>query len=315
MNISTQHPVKISFVGIGGVGGYYGGLLSHYAESHPEISVSFVARGANLIAIRENGLKVTDEHQSFVTKPAIATDNVEDIGVVDYIVLTTKSYDLDATMLQIKPMVGKHTVILPLLNGIDNTSRLRNFFSENEVWYGCVYIITRLTAPGVIEDTGNVHFMHFGHEKKTSDQLVYIEKLFKDAGIEVTLKEDAIKAIWRKFFFISTTAALSTYLNSDFQSLVWDEDKKPMYLAIMNELFAISKAEGIGLHDGIIDEMMKYGGSLPAGSTSSMNSDYIAGKHTEVETLVGVVVKLGQKHNIPTPVYSEIYRKIYKSIS
>ncbi|OJV40695.1 MAG: hypothetical protein BGO29_05670 [Bacteroidales bacterium 36-12] len=315
MNISTQHPVKITFVGIGGVGGYYGGLLSHYAESHPEISVSFVARGANLIAIRENGLKVTDEHQSFVTKPAIVTDKVEDIGVVDYIVLATKSYDLDATMLQIKPMVGKHTIILPLLNGIDNTSRLRTFFPENEVWYGCVYIITRLTAPGVIEDTGNVHFMHFGHEKKTSDQLVYIEKLFKDAGIEVTLKEDAIKAIWRKFFFISTTAALSTYLNSDFQSLVWDEEKKPMYLAIMNELFAISKAEGVELHDGIIDEMMKYGGSLPAGSTSSMNSDYLAGKHTEVETLVGVVVKLGQKHNIPTPVYSEIYRKIYKSIS
>ncbi|GAB1415460.1 2-dehydropantoate 2-reductase [Paludibacter sp.] len=310
MDTLNRHPFKIAFVGMGGVGGYYGGLMSKYAETHPEISVSFVSRGANLQAIREKGLKVTDEFQSFVTKPAIATDNVEEIGVVDFIVLATKSYDLDATMLQIKPMVGERTIILPLLNGIDNTARLRAFFSQNEVWYGCVYIITRITAPGVIEDTGNVHHMHFGHEKASSEMLLFVEDLFRNAGIDATLKENAIKAIWRKFFFISTTAALSTYLNSDFQSLVWDETKKPKYLAIMNELYAISEAEGVGLHEGIIDDMLKYGGSLPVGSTSSMNSDYLAGKRTEVETLVGVVVRLGAKHGIPTPMYAEIYKKL-----
>jgi 2-dehydropantoate 2-reductase len=213
-------------------------------------------------------------------------------------------------MQQIKPMVAPDTIILPLLNGIDNTERLRAFFPENEVWYGCVYIITRLVAPGVIEDSGNVHFMHFGHEKKTSAQLQYIENLFLQSGIEVVRKEEPIKAIWRKFFYISTTAALTTYLNTDFRSLVLDEDKKPLYLEIMQELYKISEAEGVGLYDGIIDDMLKYGGSLPAGSTSSMNSDYLAGKRTEIETLIGVVVRLGQKHGIPTPVYTKVYNKI-----
>lgn len=310
MTDNSKTPIKISFVGIGGVGGYYGGLVSHYAETHPEISVSFVARGENLKAIQANGLKVTDEFQSFVTHPAIATDKVEEIGVVDYLVLATKSYDLDATMQQIKPLVGKNTVILPLLNGIDNTARLRAFFPENEVWYGCVYIITRLIAPGIVEDTGNVHYMHFGHEQKTSERLVFIEDLFRKSGIKVNLKEHALRAIWRKFFFISTTAALTTYLNSDFQSLVWDEKKKPLYLNIMHELYAISEAEGVGLHEGIIDDMLKYGGSLPAESTSSMNSDYLKGKTTEVETLVGVVVRLGEKHGIATPVYEKVYNAL-----
>jgi 2-dehydropantoate 2-reductase len=310
MGILLKSKTKIAFVGLGGVGGYYGGLVSFYAEHHPEIEVSFVARGKHLEAIKKNGLKVSDEKQSFITHPAIATDKIEKIGTVDYIVLATKSYDLDATMAQIKPMVSKHTIILPLLNGIDNTSRLRVFFPENEIWYGCVYIITRLKEPGVIEDSGNVHFMHFGHEKKVSEELLFIEDLFLKSGIEVTRKDEPIKAIWRKFFYISTTASLTTYLNTDFRSLVWDADKKPLYIDIMKELFAISEAEGIGLYDGIIDDMLKYGGNLPAGSTSSMNSDYLAGRKTEIETLIGIVVRLGQQHGIATPVYSKVYKEL-----
>lgn len=310
MGILLKNKTKIAFVGLGGVGGYYGGLVSRYAENHPEIEVSFLARGKHLEAIKQNGLKVSDEKQSFTTRPAIATDKVEEIGIVDFIVLSTKSYDLDATMAQIKPMVAKQTIILPLLNGIDNTPRLRAFFPENEIWYGCVYIITRLKEPGVIEDSGNVHFMHFGHEKKVSSELLFIEELFLKSGIEVARKEEPLKAIWRKFFYISTTAALTTFLNTDFRSLVWDEDKKPLYVSIMKELYAVSEAEGIGLYDGIIDDMLKYGGSLPAGSTSSMNSDYLAGRKTEVETLIGVVVRLGQKYGIATPLYDKIYYKL-----
>ena len=313
MGILSKAKTKIVFVGLGGVGGYYGGLLSRYAENNPDISVCFVARGAHLDAIREKGLKVTDEKQSFVTHPAIATDQVEEIGVADYIVLATKSYDLDATMQQIKPMVSTHTILLPLLNGIDNTARLRAFFPDNEVWYGCVYIITRLIAPGEILDTGNVHFMHFGHEKQTSEQLLYIENLFLQSGIEVSRKEEPIKAIWRKFFYISTTAALTTYLNTDFRSLVWDEDKRPLYLEIMRELYAVSEAEGVGLYEGVIDDMLKYGGSLPAGNTSSMNSDYLAGRKTEIETLIGIVVKLGKKHGLSLPVYEQVYEKLQLS--
>lgn len=310
MGILLKNKTKIAFVGLGGVGGYYGGLVSRYAEDHPEIEVSFLARGKHLEAIKQNGLKVSDEKLSFTTRPAIATDKVEEIGTVDYIVLSTKSYDLDATMAQIKPMVAKQTIILPLLNGIDNTPRLRAFFPENEIWYGCVYIITRLKEPGVIEDSGNVHFMHFGHEKKVSEELLFIEELFLKSGIEVARKEEPMKAIWRKFFYISTTAALTTYLNTDFRSLVWDEDKKPLYVSIMKELYTISEAEGIGLYEGIIDDMLKYGGSLPAGSTSSMNSDYLAGRKTEIETLIGVVVRLGQKYGIATPVYEKVYDEL-----
>jgi len=194
--------------------------FSKYAEQQPDISVVFFARGAHLKAIQSRGLKVSDENQSFITHPTLATDDVRAIGKADYVIMATKSYDLaggTATNTTDYSETYRH---LPLLNGIDITARIRAVYPQNEVWYGCVYIITRITEPGVIEDSGNVRFMHFGHEKKTSDRLIYMENLLQQAGIEAVLKEDAIRAVWRKFFFISTTAALTTYYNTDFASLV-----------------------------------------------------------------------------------------------
>lgn len=298
---------KLAIIGLGGVGGYYGGLLSRFSEEYPqELKVYFIARGAHLDKIREDGLAVITETGTFVTHPELATDKPEEVGVVDYLVLASKSYDLDEVAVQVRPLVGASTILLPLLNGIDNVSRLRAYFPSNEVWYGCAYIIARLNEPGVVESSGNVHHLHFGHEKRTSPELSYIEQLFARAGIEATLKEDAQRAIWRKFFYISTTAALTTYLNTGFRDLVWNEEYKPMYVGLMQELFKVSQAEHIGLPETIIDDMMRYGGSLPEGTTSSMNSDYLADRRIELDTLVGVVVRLAQKNQLQVPLYEKI---------
>jgi 2-dehydropantoate 2-reductase len=299
---------KIAIIGLGGVGGYYGGLLSRYSEQHPDIvKVCFIARGAHLQKMKDNGLTVIAETETFITRPFQVTDQPEEVGVVDLLILSTKSYDLDEVAELARPLVGPGTIILPLLNGIDNVSRLRSLYPENEVWYGCAYIIARLNEPGVIESSGKVHFLHFGHEKRTSSVLLDVEELLQKAGIEASLKEDAIRAIWRKFFYISTTAALTTYLNTGFRDLVLNEEFKPLYIQVMQELYAVSEAEGIGLHTSIIDDMMKYGGGLPEGTTSSMNSDFIAGRRTELETLVGVVVRLARQHQLEVPLYEKIY--------
>jgi 2-dehydropantoate 2-reductase len=304
-------PIKIAIIGLGGVGGYYGGLLSRFSEQHPEeLQVYFIARGTHLEKIKESGLTVIAETDRFVTRPALVTNRLADIGEVDYLIMATKSYDLDEVAEQVRPVVGRSTIILPLLNGIDNVSRLRAHFPDNEVWYGCAYIIARLTAPGEVESSGNVHYLHFGHEKRSSSELKFIEKLFVQAGIEATLKEEVIRAIWRKFFYISTTAALTTYLNTGFRDLVWNEEFKPMYIQLMQELYAVSQAENIGLPESLIEDMMRYGGSLPAGTTSSMNSDYLAGRRIELETLVGVVVRLARHHQVAVPLYERIYERL-----
>lgn len=303
---------KILIVGLGGVGGYYGGLLAKRYADEPNTKIYFVARGEHLKKIQQDGLTVITETGTFVVHPTLATDNVAEIGVVDYVVLTTKSYDLDATIAQIMPCVGKNTVILPLLNGIDITTRIRVLLPGTEVWSGCVYIVGRLNEPGVVESSGNVHALYFGYDNQTSDRLVQFEKLLRDAGVEAIFSEDILSVMWNKFVFISTTASLTSYFNVSFGALLTDELRKETLIKLLEEIILVGNAEGAKIDNSIINKTIYRLENLPFKTTTSMHSDFQAEKNTEVKTLTGIVVELGKKHGIETPTYEKVYAELSK---
>jgi len=302
--------IKIVIVGLGGVGGYYGGLLAKKYADDPEVEIYFVARGEHLKKVQKNGLTVITEKGTFVVRPTLATDNVAEIGIADYVIMTTKSYDLDETVAQIKPCVGKDTVILPLLNGIDNSARIRALLPETEVWNGCVYIVARLNEPGVVESSGNVHRLDFGYENKSNDRLLAFEKLLKNAGIDATFHENILLAIWTKFFFISSTASLTSFFDVSFGALLTDDVRKTTLVNLLEELLLVANAEGAGIEHGIINKIVHQLEKLPFETTSSMHTDFKAGKNAEVHTLSGIVVDLGKKHGIPTPTYEKVYAEL-----
>jgi 2-dehydropantoate 2-reductase len=133
-----MHKIRIAFSGIGGVGGYYGGKLARYYHNSDVADIFFIARNEHLDAIRQNGLKVEEPTESFTAFPALATDQPLDIGVVDYLFLCTKSYDLEDNIQQLKPLIGEQTVIIPLLNGANISEQIQRILPSNEVWQGCV---------------------------------------------------------------------------------------------------------------------------------------------------------------------------------
>lgn len=301
---------KIVIVGMGGVGGYYGGLLAKkYAES-TDIEIYFVARGEHLKQIKENGLTVITETDQFMAKPKLATDNVAEIGIADYILLCTKSYDLEQSMLQLKPCIGQNTVIFPLLNGADISERIQAILPGIEVWKGCVYIVGRLNEPGVVESSGGVHDLFFGLENESNEHLFFMEKLLHDAGIKAFRSEKINKLIWRKFIFISTTASLTSYFNVGFRDLLTDTNRKQITTEFLQEVIEVAKAEGIVYDENIMETIIGHIERLPIETTSSMHSDFKAKRRTELNTLTKVVIDLGKKHSIPTPIYEEVYEEL-----
>ena len=122
---------KINIAGIGGVGGYFGGLLANHFYDNENVEISFVARGGHLKEIQKNGLKVIKGENEFIAKPHIATDNTSEIGIVDFIVIATKSYDLETIIQQLLPCINQDTIILPLLNGVDSKERIKKCVSQN----------------------------------------------------------------------------------------------------------------------------------------------------------------------------------------
>ncbi|HLP04100.1 MAG TPA: 2-dehydropantoate 2-reductase [Paludibacter sp.] len=307
---------KIVIAGLGGVGGYFGGLLARRYADDPMVEIYFLARGEHLEKVRDNGLTLITETGTFIVHPALATDNVDEIGVSDYIILSTKSYDLEATVKQVKPLVGAGTVILPLLNGIDNSERIRALLPGVEVWDGCAYIVARKKEPGVVENSGKVHRLDFGYEYGKSDErLRAFEQLLRNAGIDATFHLDILKAIWTKFFFISSTATLTSYFNVGFRGLIDDENRKNTLAGILDELMRVARAENVRIDSDQVEKIIRQLEKLPDDSTASMHSDFLAGSDTELETLTGIVLRLGQKHGLPLPLYQAVYTDLRKRMN
>lgn len=300
---------KIAFSGIGAVGGYYGGLLAYHFRHSQEAEVSFISRGENLNVIKTKGLTIRTPEQTIQAMPSVITGDPGEIGEVDYLFCTTKSYGLEDNIRQLSPVIGRDTIIIPLLNGADITERIQVLLPQHTVWKGCVYIGARLIEPGLVEKFSVKDRLFFGgiefKEKQT-----YLLDLLLQAGINAFNPEDIDGRIWEKFFMISTAATITSYYNLSIGEVI--AEHRDDFIELGNELVQVAMAKGISLPEDIVLSSIKAQSMMPAGSTTSMHADFQKGGQTELETLTGYVVRAAEKLGIDTPLYKEMYIKLFR---
>lgn len=299
--------VKVVVAGIGGVGGYFGGLLAGKYENSDEVEIDFLARGEHLQQIRENGLKVIKGETEFIAKPFLATDNTNEIGIADYILICTKGYDLDGTIVQLKPCIGESTILLPLLNGVESVERIKRILPETTVWEGCVYIVSFLKEPGVIENGGHNQTLSFGLDNTSNDRLLFLEKLLLDAGIDTVLSDTISTIVWEKYIFIAAVATATSYFDCSVGKIL--EENSDTLCRLISEVTSIARAKKIAVDPEIETKTLNKLKVLPYETSSSMHRDFKNGKQlTELESLTGYVVRAGQEFNIKTPAFNEAYK-------
>ena len=295
---------KIIMAGIGGVGGYFGGLLARHFYDKENVEINFVARGGHLKEIQKNGLKVIKGNTEFIAKPTLATDNPAEIGIANFIIITTKSYDLEAIIQQLRPCIDQDTIILPLLNGVDSKERINNILPDNIVLEGCAYIVSRLKQCGVIENSGNIQTLYFGLDKLVDKRLLLLESLFKEANIEAFLSENISTIIWEKYIFISPTATATSYFDNCIGEVLADKEKLRTLGTLIEEVKQVAKAKDIIVSDDITEKTLNKLKALPFEATSSMHRDFKNNNlRNELLSLTGYVVCEGQKYNIEIPTY------------
>ncbi|MBX7150099.1 2-dehydropantoate 2-reductase [bacterium] len=300
--------MRIAIVGLGGVGGFIGGrLAATYAGIH---DVIFFARGDHAKVIQSSGLKLQTHQGEIIAHPFCVTQKAEEAGPLDLIVCCVKSYDLESAMETLRPCIHDSTVILPLLNGVDAAERLDKIFPRADVLDGCIYIVARLTEPGTIKVSGTTHLMHFGDRKSNIERLKSIELTLKNAGIESHLSKNIHQTMWEKFLFISPIATLTSYLDRCLGEILSKDDDKKLLIGLMMELKAVTDAKLITLSENIIDKHLTKMGTLPYDTTSSMHSDFKKGGRTEIASLTGYVVKMGQEFGVSTPLYKIMFEKL-----
>lgn len=281
---------NITMSGLGGVGGYYGAMLVEAARREGlGRTISFVARGAHRAAIEERGLHVHTPERDFTVRPDYLAEDPHDLPPTDLLILATKSYDLEANIQQLRPIITPRTIILPLLNGADITDQIQALLPEDRVWDGCVYISGRKPTAGEILLEAEREIFLFGSrgaERSAEERELFA--LLESVGVHVVNPDDIEESIRKKFLMISATATGTSYYNmtvgGEERAELLDE---PTHLhGVRREGFAHRRASD--LHDPLqhkLDACGLHGGELyrtgePHGLRRPCGTPYRAGATT-----------------------------------
>ena len=303
---------RIGILGMGGVGGYFGGLLANAYSKSDDIEIIFIARGETQKVIAENGLKILSDDTEMVVFPDLVSNDAAIIGKLDYLICATKTYDIEDSLLAIKKSITKNTVILPLYNGVDAPERISTLFPDNEVLEGCVYVVSMIDSPGVIKKVGPYETIFFGSTTASISKMNALQSIFKNASIDSYLVDAIEETVWEKYIFISALASATSYLNQNIGELLNTPSSRKFYVSLLNEIAMIAAVKGLNLPNDIVFQTILKLEKTPQDATSSMHRDLMAGRKIELSSLTEFVVNEGLKYEIDTPTYQMVLEKLSK---
>jgi 2-dehydropantoate 2-reductase len=294
--------MKIAVIGAGGVGGYFGARLAQAGHD-----VTFVARGANLAAIRTNGLAVQSALGN-ATVRANATDDIASLEPVDVALFCVKLWDVEATAAVLASVVAKGGVVIPIQNGVDAPEILSRVLGANHVLGGVAYIAATIAAPGVIAHTGTMARLRVGaFAGGPADRAAAFVDACKTAGVDAEQSPDIRRALWEKFVFLASMSGLTSVARQPVGVIRSDPDLRATMQAAMQEVCDLGRAKGVALPEGFVAAQLAFMDGLPHEMRSSMLNDLLAGNRLEAPWLSGAVARMAHESGSPAPVHSTLY--------
>jgi 2-dehydropantoate 2-reductase len=295
--------MRVTVMGSGGTGGYFGGLLARAGED-----VTFVARGAHLRALRSGGLAVRSRLVGDFTIPARATDDPAEGAPADLVLFCVKAYDTESAAAALRPAVGPDTVILPVQNGIDSAERIGRVVGPGHVIGGLAAVSSVIVAPGVIEHRAGPDAIQLGElDGRPSARTQRIVDALRRAGIKAQPRPDIRVALWEKFVLICGLSGLTALTRLPLGAVLGCAETRALCRQVMEETHAVGRAAGVALPDGVAERTLRFFEASDPAIRGSLYYDLAAGRRLELETLNGTVVRLGRERGVPTPANFAVY--------
>lgn len=295
--------MKICFLGVGGVGGYFGTIITDkFKDKH---DIYFVARGGHKNAICANGLtlKKSGGEQIINVMPTLCTDNVDDLPICDIVFLAVKGYDLAEAAKSLNKISNEKTIILPLLNGVDIYERIREYLVTGIVLPSCVYIGTHIESTGVIFQKGGNCNIFIGKDPNFPD--FYPDSLFgllKDSNIDFEWDSAIEVAIWSKYMFIAAYGLVTATYNKTLGEILENSELSQKTKAIMCEIEQIATKMNVTLNSDIVETSFLKGKQFPYETKTSFQRDVESkGKINEIDLFGGTLIRYGEHYNIMIP--------------
>jgi 2-dehydropantoate 2-reductase len=295
--------MRMAVMAAGAVGGYFGARMA--AAGH---EVAFIARGAHRDAIRRDGLKIESALGNLHLKDVNVTDDPKKVGPVDVVLFAVKLWDTETAGEQARPLVGSQTRVITVQNGVDSVERLAPILGDQATIGGATYVVTRIATPGVIRHTGALAKIQCGRLDRRADLVLarYVEEI-KAANIDITLADDMLLEIWKKFVLLSGTSGITASTRQPLGIIRDDSDMRAFFFKLMHETLAVGRAAGVEFASDFPAELERSVAAFAPAMKASMANDLEAGNRLELDWLAGKVVALGRKYAIPTPAQEAVY--------
>lgn len=289
--------LRITIMGSGGVGGYFGARLAQAG-----CDVSFVARGEHLAALRKHGLRIKSELGDTELPDVCVSDDPAALGPADLVLICVKLWDTETAASAVRPIVRPDTAVISLQNGVQKDDVIRQVLGERAVLGGVCYISSKILQPGVIEHSGTLQRLVFGeYDGSASSRTEAFLEVCRGAGIQAEISSDIRRAIWEKFVFIVGMSATTTSMRNTIGPIRDNQRTRAFLLDVMREVVTVARGHGVHLDEDYAENRITFCDGLPSEMTSSMHTDLEQGRRLEVEWLSGSVVELGKAVRIETP--------------
>lgn len=278
----------IALIGPGAVGGTVAAWLAQSTEH----VVTLCARTPF------DGLRIETPEGQIAAVPAILTDPVQ-ARPADWVLIATKTYDATAVSRWLPALLGRHTRVAVLQNGVEHVARFAPFIPTNRIVPAVVDIPAERSAPGrILQRRAGTILVPEGPDGEA------FVRLFAHAPITVATTDDFPTTAWTKLALNCAGAVSALTLQP--AGVVWREDIAEIQRAMVRECVAVGRAEGAQLSDDLPEEVIARYRAAPRDSINSLHADRAAGRPMELDARNGVIVRLGAKHGIATPVNAMI---------
>jgi 2-dehydropantoate 2-reductase len=284
--------------GTGAVGGYFGALLAEGGHD-----VTFIARGANLAALRADGLRVLrgDPAKTIHIHPVRAVERPSEAPRADLVLVCVKSYDTATAADALRPVVGPETIVLSIQNGIENESILAERLGLPPLMIGLTRIGVELTAPATVLYSGRGEILFGEPDGTESPRARRLADALTAAGVSNQLRRDVLVVAWEKLAWNAGFNAVTTLTDATVREILENPATRDLVVRTMEEVDAVATAHGIPVRrrrtQAVLDDSMS---GLPDFPTS-MLQDRRRHRRLEHDAITGAVVRAASRVGVPVP--------------
>jgi 2-dehydropantoate 2-reductase len=302
-------PYTILITGLGALGTVFATMLKKAGHS-----VHALTREKYLAALADRQTRITGiwgEHEAVLDGIHGSIELLKSIAF-DLIILTVKSYDTAAAIEQVKPLVGKETLVMVAQNGYGNYEIVAGIVGKEHALLARVIFGVKLPAPGRAEVTVIADDVRMGQPQSAVDagRVKAIATAINVAGIPTSYAENVAAILWDKILYNAALNPLGAVLECTYGQLAENFGTRLIMDRIIDEIFLVAQAHGMPLNWKSAEQYREHFYTKLVPPTSkhfpSMYYDVKAGKRLEIDALNGAIVRLAREKDLPVPVNETI---------